>query len=71
MEMDSSIMISELISEFPKNTTKKVEKDEDKSLASKKSDIIKNNIKTEPSVDEDFQPKKDNQVSEIDDANKK
>ena len=71
MEMDSSIMISELINEFPKNTTKKVEKDEDKSLASKKSDTIKNNIKTEPSVDEDFQPKKDNQVSEIDDDNEK
>ena len=69
MEMDSSIMISDLISDSPKNNTKKVEKHEDKPLAVKKSDSKKNKIKIEPSVNDDLQLKKDKQVSEINDAN--
>ena len=69
MEMDSSIMISDLISEPPKNTTKKVVKNENKSLDVKKTDNIKNKIKTEPSIGKDLQRKKDNQFSENDDAN--
>ena len=69
MEMDSSIMISDLISDSPKNNTKKVERHEDKPLVVKKSDNKKNKIKIEPSVNDDLQPKKDKQVSEINDAN--
>tara|TARA_Y100000748_G_scaffold27245_1_gene20431 strand:- start:906 stop:2627 length:1722 start_codon:yes stop_codon:yes gene_type:complete len=69
MEMDSSIMISDLISDSPKNNTKKVERHEDKPLVVKKSDNKKNKIKIEPSVNDDLQPKKDKQVSEINDTN--
>ncbi len=69
MEMDSSIMISDLISDSPKNNTKKVERHEDKPLVVKKSDNKKNKIKIEPSVNDDLQLKKDKQVSEINDAN--
>ncbi len=69
MEMDSSIMISELISDSSKNNTKKVEKHKDKTLAVKKSDNKKNKIKIEPSVNDDLQLKKDKQVSEINDTN--
>ena len=69
MEMDSSIMISDLISDSPKNNTKKVERHEDKPLVVKKSDNKKNKIKIEPSVNDDLQLKKNKQVSEINDAN--
>ena len=69
MEMDSSIMISDLISDSPKNNTKKVERHEDKPLVVKKSDNKKNKIKIEPSVNDDLQLKKDKQVSEINDTN--
>ena len=69
MEMDSSIMISDLISNSSKNNSTKVESSNDKLLNIEKSDNKNPEIKTESSSNKDFEPKKNNQALEINSQN--
>ena len=69
MEMDSSIMISDLINNSSKNNSTKVESSNDKLLNVEQSDNKNPEIKTEPSSNKNLEPKKNNQALEINSQN--